>query len=105
MNRVAPHVVDWVNAHFMSKQQLRDEPSSGTNGALHKAGRDGQVRGDAARDHVVRQSAYTAAITHPIAASLMLGAAGAAMAAAIYVERSRIQQPNPEGFVPIASQL
>jgi len=34
MNRVAPHVVDWVNARFMGKQMLRDEPSQGSNGAL-----------------------------------------------------------------------
>jgi short-subunit dehydrogenase len=89
LNRVAPQVVDWVNAHFMSKQQLREEPSSGPNGALYKAGRDGQVRGDASRYHLVRPSAYTTAMTHPIAASLMLAAAGAAVAAAIAAERSR----------------
>jgi short-subunit dehydrogenase len=89
LNRVAPHLVDWVNAHFMSKQQLRDEPSSRKNGALYKAGKDGQTRGDASRDHLVRPSLYTNAMTHPIAASLMVAAAGAAMAAAISAERSR----------------
>jgi short-subunit dehydrogenase len=89
VNRVAPHLVDWVNAHFMGKQQLRDEPSMGKNGALYKAGEDGHIRGDAGRDHLVRGSAYTTAMTHPIAASLMLVAAGAAVAAAINSERSR----------------
>ncbi len=89
VNRVAPHLVDWVNAHFMGKQQLRDEPSMGKNGALYKAGEDGHIRGDASRDHLVRGSAYTTAMTHPIAASLMLVAAGAAVAAAINSERSR----------------
>jgi short-subunit dehydrogenase len=89
MNRIAPHAVDWVNAHFMSKEQLRDAPSSGTNGALYKPGEDGEVRGDASRDRWVRGSAYTTAMTHPIAASLLLVAAGAAMAAAVNSERGR----------------
>jgi hypothetical protein len=89
MNRFAPHVVDWVNAHFMGKQQLRDEPSIGKNGALYKAGDDGQIRGDARRDHLVRPSAYTTAMTHPIAASLMLVAAGVAMATAINADWGR----------------
>jgi short-subunit dehydrogenase len=89
INRFAPHMVDWVNANFMGKQQLRDEPSFGKNGALYKPGDDGQTRGDASRDHLVRPSLYTGAMTHPIAASLMLVAAGAAMAAALTAERGR----------------
>ena len=88
MNRMAPHVVDWVNARFMGKQMLRDEPSQGKNGALYHAGRDGDVRGEPS-GHFVRPSLYTNAVTHAVAASLMLVAAGAAMAAAIHAERSR----------------
>jgi short-subunit dehydrogenase len=88
LNRVAPHLVDWVNANFMGKQQQRKEPSRGKNGALYKAGRDGDVRGEPT-GRWVRPSLYTNAMTHPLAASLMLVAAGAAVAAAIHSERSR----------------
>jgi hypothetical protein len=88
LNRVAPHLVDWVNAKYMSKQQQREEPSRGKNGALYQAGRDGNVRGEPT-GHWVRPSLYTNAMTHPVAASLLLVAAGAAMAATIHSERSR----------------
>jgi short-subunit dehydrogenase len=88
VNRVAPHLVDWVNARFMSKQQQRNEPSRGKNGALYKAGRDGEVRGGAT-GHMVRPSLYTNATIHPVAASLLLVAAGAAVAVAMNAERSR----------------
>jgi hypothetical protein len=73
----------------MSKQQLRDAPASGANGALYEPGEDGEVRGDASRDRWVRPSTYTTAMNHPVAASVFLVAAGAAMAAAINFEWGR----------------
>ncbi|RIK77622.1 MAG: short-chain dehydrogenase [Planctomycetota bacterium] len=81
LNKFVPGLIDWVNASFMVKEQFTGEPASHAEGALYRPGDDGQERGDS--QHMVRHSMYTSAVRHPLMASLLLAAAGAAVAAAI----------------------
>jgi len=93
LNRFAPRIVDWVNERMMTKEHFRDEPARHKTGALHKHGEDGRVRGEHP-GHVMQTSLYTRAVMHPVAASLMLAAAGAAMATAIYRGQEEKQWPT-----------
>lgn len=81
LNKLLPGVMDWLNATFMVEQQMKQEPTRRKEGSLYEAGDDGEVRGDS--PHYVRHSMYSRAVRHPLAASLLLAAAGAAMAMAI----------------------
>jgi short-subunit dehydrogenase len=86
LNKLLPRVADWISERVMVKEHFRDEPARRRNGALYWAGDDGRVRGDHP-GHVMGTSMYTEAVMHPIAASVFLVAAGAAMAAAITAGR------------------
>ncbi len=83
LNHWAPKLMDLVSQKIMAKEQFRDEPARHRKGALYKPGPDGHIRGDHP-GHVIKRSAYTRAMMHPVAASLFLAAAGAAMAAAVH---------------------
>jgi short-subunit dehydrogenase len=85
LNKFVPRLVDWLNEKVIVKEHFQDKPAKHRNGALYKAGEDGRVRGEYP-GHVHKRSAYTTAVMHPVAASLCLVAAGAAMAAAITAE-------------------
>lgn len=80
LNKHFPRVVDWFGANFVPRQSVKDEPSGrDPAGALYEAGVDGDKRGDS--DRLVRRSAYTTAVEHPLVtaaaiAAIGLGAAG-----------------------------
>jgi short-subunit dehydrogenase len=88
LNKFLPRAVDWVNAKFIAKEHFQNKPARHRAGALYQAGKDGRERGNYP-GRVRRFSTYTRAVTHPVAASLCLVAAGAAMAAAIVGELRR----------------
>ena len=87
LNKLAPRLVDWFSERVISRQHFRDEPARHKAGALYKPGEDGHVQGDQP-GHVFERSLYTRGVTHPVAASLLLAAAGAAMAKAVYSHRT-----------------
>jgi short-subunit dehydrogenase len=87
-NKLMPSVMDWLNATFMAGQQATDEPPRHTGSALYEPGEDGDERGES--QHMVRHSVYTAAVRHPLMASILLAAAGAAMAAAVSNSRDEV---------------
>lgn len=57
LNARLPRAIDWMGATVMSKMQQGDAPASDREGALHRLGRDGKVRGSSP-SHVMR-SVYT----------------------------------------------
>jgi len=96
LNRLAPRVMDWFSEQALTKAHFRDEPARHKNGALYQAGENGRVRGEHP-GHVMQTSLYTRAVMHPVAASVLLAAAGAAMATAVYAARqSEHEGPWPE---------
>ncbi|MCC6492964.1 MAG: SDR family oxidoreductase [Pirellulales bacterium] len=84
-NKLLPGVMDWFSSSLMVKSQMQEQPAALTKGALYEAGDDGESRGESG--HAVRHSLYTRAVRHPLLASLLLAAAGAAMAAAVNSSR------------------
>jgi NAD(P)-dependent dehydrogenase (short-subunit alcohol dehydrogenase family) len=77
--RQAPRAMDWLGERVLMPQEVRDEPPRDPEGALHRPGRDGRVRGD--HPGLVRGvSVYTRAATHPVLTGALLAvAAGAAV--------------------------
>lgn len=82
LNKRIPGVMDWVNSKIISKQQLRDEPAKHREGALHRPGEGGQVRGNH-DGYVMKTSLYTRAVTHPVVAGTLAVAAAATILAVI----------------------
>jgi len=75
LNKRVPKLVDWFGATFVAKQSVKHEKlNRDPEGALYKPGQDGETRGDA--EGLVRRSAYTKAVEHP----MLAGAAMAALA-------------------------
>ena len=64
----------------MIEQQQRDEPPRDREGALHRAGRGGRVRGDHP-GYVMRRSLYTRASLHPTLTGAATAMAGVAVLA------------------------
>jgi len=85
LNKFMPRVVDWIGEKVLAKEQFQNKPAQHRAGTLYQPGGNGKARGDYP-GHVRRISTYTQAVTHPVAASLCLVAAGAAMAAAVASE-------------------
>ncbi|MBX9932119.1 MAG: SDR family oxidoreductase [Methylobacterium sp.] len=83
---LAPRTFDRLG-RTMTGQQLRSERPRNPQGALHAAGRGGDIRGDHP-GYVMRRSFYTRASLHP-AATALVAAAGAAAAAALAHRSSR----------------
>jgi short-subunit dehydrogenase len=61
---VAPKTMDWVGETFFMSQQFRNEQPRNPEGALHRPGRGGDVRGREP-GYVLRHSLYTRAALHP----------------------------------------
>ena len=80
LNKHLPGIVDWFGANFVPKQSVKKEKlDRDPKGTLSSPGLDGESRGDA--DGLVRRSAYTKAVEHPVLtgaalAALALGAIG-----------------------------
>ncbi|GJD50205.1 3-phenylpropionate-dihydrodiol/cinnamic acid-dihydrodiol dehydrogenase [Methylobacterium crusticola] len=76
---LAPETFDRLGA-MMAGQQMRQEPPRDPEGALHRPGQDGQVRGDHP-GYVRRTSTYTRASLHPLATGAVMAGVGLAAAA------------------------
>ena len=80
LNKHLPGIVDWFGANFVPKQSVKEETlDRDPEGVLYTPGQDGEMRGNA--DRLVRRSAYTKAVEHPVLtgaalAALALGALG-----------------------------
>ncbi len=81
----APRVADWMGAYAMAPMQHSDDPTTGSQGALHAAGQDGATRGTS--PHLVRRSLYTKGALHPLATPAVL--AGILVAGALLARRHR----------------
>ncbi|MBS0638974.1 MAG: SDR family oxidoreductase [Acetobacteraceae bacterium] len=80
VNRVAPHLVDWISARMVpGASHHRETAQTPREGTLFKPGEDGAVHGSS--PHMVRHSVYTKASLHPIASAALLTVAGLAGAA------------------------
>jgi short-subunit dehydrogenase len=87
LNKFVPAAVDWMGAHVLSKQSVKDKPAGrDPEGALHTAGEDGQSRGGS--DRFSRPSLYTKASLHPVLTSMLAAGAGLTVAA-LFTFRSR----------------
>ena len=76
MNRIAPPLMDQFGSRVLAKQQIRDEPPRDPEGALHRAGSDGRVRGDHP-GYVMSRSYYTRSSLHPMVSAAVLVGIGA----------------------------
>ena len=86
LRKRVPRVTDWMGAHVMSRaQQGAPAAPADRDGALHRVGHDGAVRGSS--PHHVMRSAYTQAVTHPALAMAVI--AGAGVMAALLLRRDR----------------
>jgi short-subunit dehydrogenase len=80
LNKHLPGIVDWFGANFVPNQSVKGEKlDRDPKGILNEPGQDGQTRGNA--EGLVRRSAYTKAVEHPVLtgaalAALALGAIG-----------------------------
>ena len=79
MGHQAPRTMDWVSERVMIDRQKRDEPPRNPEGALHRAGADGNVRGDHP-GYVRKISFYTRVAMHPLMTAGALAASVAAVA-------------------------
>jgi NAD(P)-dependent dehydrogenase (short-subunit alcohol dehydrogenase family) len=87
LNKFVPAAVDWMGAHVLSKQSVKDKPPGrDPEGALYAPGDDGQARGGS--DRLARRSLYTKASMHPILTGALATGAGVA-AAALFTFRGR----------------
>ena len=86
MNRALPRAMDRVSERYMIPNQLRNEPAREPEGALHRAGVGGRVRGDHP-GYVMRSSWYTEASMHPVLTGAILGAASVAAVALLTTRR------------------
>ena len=87
LNKFVPAAVDWMGAHVLSKQSVKDKPDDrDPEGALNTAGDDGQARGGS--DRMSRPSVYTRATLHPFLTSALMAGVGAT-AAAVFAFRGR----------------
>jgi short-subunit dehydrogenase len=77
LNKRFPGMMDWISSKFMTEEQLRKEPAMHREGALHKPGKDGEVRGNH-EGYVMKTSLYTRAKLHPLTTGALFVAAGAA---------------------------
>ena len=96
MNRTLPRAMDRVGSTVMMRGQVRSEPPREPEGALHRPGVGGRVRGDHP-GHVMRTSFYTQASLHPVLTGAIIGVASAA-AAALISSRNRHERSLPRGL-------
>jgi short-subunit dehydrogenase len=82
MAHQAPRITDWVNERFLIPQHFRDEPARNPEGALHRAGFGGRIRGDHP-GYVMKTSLYTRAARHPLLTGALAVAAGVAVGALV----------------------
>ncbi|HYO08073.1 MAG TPA: SDR family oxidoreductase, partial [Tepidisphaeraceae bacterium] len=82
MEKVAPRLTDLMMQRTMFKQQKAGTRGQRSGIGLHRHGIGGEQSGGY-EGHVMKTSLYTAATTHPWMTGLILGATGAAVAAAI----------------------
>jgi len=85
-NRAMPRLMDRVSEKFMIPAQSRGPSRRDREGALHRQGEGGQMRGNAP-GHVMRSSYYTRVTMHPVLTGTLLAAAG--LTAATLLTRSR----------------
>jgi len=83
----APRTMDWMSETVLARREVRDEPPRRPQGALHRAGGGGRVRGDHP-GYVMKTSLYTRARMHPLLTGGLLLAAGAGLAALLGGRRS-----------------
>lgn len=77
----APRMTDAMGAYVMVGREFREGRDADPEGALYRAGRGGDVRGDS--PHHVMRSAYTRATIHPGATGAVLAGLGVAAAALV----------------------
>ncbi len=64
LNQLAPAAMDWISRNVLAPQQFRPQPNTQRRDALHQAGEDGEVSGDAG-GMVMPVSLYTRSVMHP----------------------------------------
>jgi short-subunit dehydrogenase len=88
MGKIAPRLTDLFMERTMFRQQHSGRPPRRIPNGLHEPGRGLMERG-AYDGHVMESSLYTRATQHPLMTGLILGAAGAAVAALVAAPRVR----------------
>jgi short-subunit dehydrogenase len=92
MSRTVPRAMDRVGERYLIPGQLRAEPAREPEGALHRPGVGGRIRGDHP-GYVMRTSFYTQASLHPVLTGAIIGAATMATVA-LLSSSSRSRAPS-----------